>query len=164
MGRMQAGTAEPGVRLGCVARDIYTKEGVSGMYRGVCPTSQRCGLVAGVQLPVYDWTKKILVTRNILQDGALCHLFSSLLAGLAAAVATNPIDVVRTRLMYQRKLIRRNLGDYKIYKSSLQCGLHTVRNEGVAALYKGFIPAFSRMAPWNIVFFIVYEKLKMLRF
>jgi hypothetical protein len=49
-----------------------------------------------------------------------------------------------------------------IYKSSLECGLATVRNEGVTALYKGFVPAFMRMGPWNIIFFLVYERLKQL--
>ena len=34
------------------------------------------------------------------------------------------------------------------------------RTEGVLALYKGFFPAFARMGPWNIIFFVVYEKLQ----
>lgn len=163
--RMQARTVKPGSTMLGVARDIYTKEGVSGLYRGVCPTAQRCALVAGVQLPVYDWCKAVLV-KHVFQDGAVCHLCSSLVAGLAAAIASNPIDVIRTRLMYQRNLLstQPGHGQYQIYQSSLQCGLNTIRTEGVAALYKGFIPAFSRMGPWNIVFFLVYEKLKILRF
>ena len=38
--------------------------------------------------------------------------------------------------------------------------LQTVRNEGFLALYKGFIPTWVRMGPWNIIFFITYEQLK----
>ena len=34
------------------------------------------------------------------------------------------------------------------------------RTEGLLALYKGFFPAFARMGPWNIIFFVVYEKLQ----
>lgn len=48
----------------------------------------------------------------------------------------------------------------QIYKGSLDCGIQTVRNEGFRALYKGFIPAWLRMGPWNIIFFITYEQLK----
>jgi hypothetical protein len=33
-------------------------------------------------------------------------------------------------------------------------------NEGFFALYKGFFPAWLRLGPWNIVFFIVFEQLK----
>lgn len=36
----------------------------------------------------------------------------------------------------------------------------TVKYEGVIALYKGFVPTFVRMGPWNIIFFVVYERLK----
>lgn len=47
-----------------------------------------------------------------------------------------------------------------IYNGSIDCGIQTVRNEGFRALYKGFIPAWLRMGPWNIIFFITYEQLK----
>ena len=36
----------------------------------------------------------------------------------------------------------------------------TVKKEGITALYKGFIPAWIRMGPWNIIFFVTYEQLK----
>jgi hypothetical protein len=38
----------------------------------------------------------------------------------------------------------------------------TVKNEGPMALYKGFIPTWVRMGPWNIIFFVTYEQLKQL--
>jgi hypothetical protein len=38
----------------------------------------------------------------------------------------------------------------------------TVKNEGLMALYKGFIPTWVRMGPWNIIFFVTYEQLKQL--
>lgn len=48
----------------------------------------------------------------------------------------------------------------KIYTGSLDCAIQTVRNEGFRALYKGFVPTWVRMGPWNIIFFITYEQLK----
>ena len=41
--------------------------------------------------------------------------------------------------------------------SALRCLTTTVRTEGAAALYKGFIPSYTRLAPWQLVFFNVYE-------
>lgn len=38
--------------------------------------------------------------------------------------------------------------------------MQTVRHEGFSALYRGFLPTWLRMGPWNIIFFISYEKLK----
>lgn len=45
-------------------------------------------------------------------------------------------------------------------KKKNRFNLQTVRNEGFSALYKGFIPTWFRMGPWNIIFFITYEQLK----
>ena len=75
-----------------MARNIYTTEGVRGLWRGVCPTAQRAALVAGVQLPVYDYTKYKLCCGPSaqMQDGVACHFISNY-----------PVDVVRTRLMVQ---------------------------------------------------------------
>ncbi|XP_023332871.1 kidney mitochondrial carrier protein 1 [Eurytemora carolleeae] len=214
--RMQAKGDTKFGNLLSVFIDIGRKEGVSGLWRGVCPTAQRSAIVAGVQLPVYDWSRSYLsrgelvsegacanlaasvlyclfimycrgelvsegacanlaasvlyclfiimyCRGELVSEGACANLAASVLAGLSACLASNPIDVIRTRLMIQRRFIRER-GEYiqgeKIFKSSFECFSHTVRKEGFCALYKGFVPAFGRMGPWNIIFFLVYEKLK----
>lgn len=141
-----------------VARAIKRTEGVVGLWRGVCPTAQRAGLVAGVQLPVYDFTKGRLCSGQspLMEDGVACHLLSSMISATCAALVSNPVDVVRTRLMVQRVTDKTGVS----YRSATHCGLHTVATEGVGALYRGFVPAFARMGPWNVTFFLVYEKLK----
>ena len=147
--------------------DMYIREGIHGLWRGVGPTAQRAGVVAGVQLPVYDWTKLFFEAKDIFPgESAVNHLLSSFAAGLCACLASSPIDVVRTRLMDQRRVrsnhpkARKKVS--RIYTSSIECGLATVKNEGMLGLYKGFVPAFTRMGPWNIIFFLVYEQLKQL--
>lgn len=47
----------------------------------------------------------------------------------------------------------------KLYKGSWDCLLVTLKHEGMSALYKGFIPAWLRMGPWNLIFFTTYEQL-----
>ncbi len=39
----------------------------------------------------------------MLPEGAATNLTASVLAGLAACLASNPIDVIKTRLMVQRR-------------------------------------------------------------
>ena len=139
--------------------DIYRREGLSGLWRGVGPTAGRAALVAGVQLPVYDWTKLLLLNNHILPgDSAWNHLLSSFFAGLCACLASSPVDVIRTRLMDQRRLLKPK--GPLIYRNSWECGLSTLRSEGPLGLYKGFVPSFTRMGPWNVIFFLVYEQLK----
>lgn len=201
------------VKMLSAFKDIYIQEGIGGLWRGVSPTAQRAALVAGVQLPVYDLTKVFFIRHDILAESPLNNLASSIVAGLCACLASSPMDVIRTRMMDQRKLksvdsssqgriisasqtvdpfssntaigpkaLRQsnisteNMSDLNrkrlkqnikpeypaIYRSSFQCGYVTIKNEGLSALYRGFIPAFTRMGPWNIIFFLVYEQLKLL--
>jgi len=164
--RMQANATDGLGGLYTVARNIYTTEGVRGLWRGVCPTAQRAALVAGVQLPMYDYTKYRLCCgpSALMQDGVACHFISSLVAGFSAALASNPVDVVRTRLMVQRRCAQQAKdGKTTVYRSAIHCGLHTISTEGIKALFKGFVPSFARMGPWNVIFFVVYEKLKSLK-
>ena len=200
-------------RIGLIGafKYVYQKEGIGGLWRGVSPTAQRASLVAGVQLPAYDLSQQLFIRHNVFTEAYVNNLAASIVAGLCACLASNPFDVIRTRMMDQRKLINvttanrankmqnptksakisntnsrpkhpfqtSNLNDNSnltsnsvgkeiksehptIYRSSFQCGYSTIRNEGFIALYRGFIPAFMRMGPWNIIFFLTYEQLKLL--
>ena len=46
------------------------------------------------------------------------------------------------------------------YKGVIDCLSKTVRYEGPFALYKGFLPIWLRLAPWQLTFWISYEKLR----
>jgi solute carrier family 25 protein 14/30 len=139
-------------------QQIYREEGVHGLYRGVVPTANRAMVVAGVLLPSYDFFKDQFLRSGYMSDTTFTHLCASFLAGLMGTAASNPIDVIKSRMMNQRV----NLGNTQvhIYANSLDCLLITLRTEGPAALYRGFIPAYLRLGPWNIIFFVTYEKLK----
>ncbi|XP_037125918.1 brain mitochondrial carrier protein 1 isoform X3 [Syngnathus acus] len=130
---------------------------VGGAPQGVIPTAQRAAIVVGVELPVYDITKKHLLRSGVMGDTILTHFISSFTCGLAGALASNPVDVVRTRMMNQRVL-----SGAPMYKGTLDGVMQTWRNEGFFALYKGFWPNWLRLGPWNIIFFITFEQLKKL--
>lgn len=75
--------------------EIYRCEGFKGLYRGVMPTSQRAMTIAAVELPVYDFCKHYLL--DTVGDRPVNHFISSFIASLLAAIASCPIDVIRTR-------------------------------------------------------------------
>ncbi|KAK6485435.1 kidney mitochondrial carrier protein 1 isoform X2 [Huso huso] len=137
--------------------DIYQQEGTRGLWKGVSLTAQRAAIVVGVELPVYDLTKKHLIKSGHMGDTVYTHFVSSFVCGLAGALTSNPIDVVRTRMMNQRSI---RGGTCAGYKGTLDCLLQTWRTEGFFALYKGFFPNWLRLGPWNIIFFLTYEQLK----
>ncbi|XP_045550251.1 kidney mitochondrial carrier protein 1 isoform X1 [Salmo salar] len=121
--------------------------------QGVSLTAQRAAIVVGVELPAYDLAKKHLILDCHMGDNIYTHFLSSFACGLAGALASNPIDVVRTRMMNQ------TCGAVT-YQGTLDCLLQTSRSEGFMALYKGFLPNWLRLGPWNIIFFVTYEQLK----
>jgi solute carrier family 25 protein 14/30 len=139
-------------------KEMYQQEGFSGLYRGVLPNAQRAAIITALELSTYDSSKKLLTTHlSIMRpESLITHLTAGSMAGLIATVGALPIDVIKTRMMSQRVV---KGGSARIYQGSLDCLLTTVRSEGVAALYKGFLPSYLRIAPFNIIFFLTYEKL-----
>ncbi|XP_045550252.1 kidney mitochondrial carrier protein 1 isoform X3 [Salmo salar] len=151
--RMQAqGSVIQGSMVGNFI-NIYQQEGTRGLWKGVSLTAQRAAIVVGVELPAYDLAKKHLILDCHMGDNIYTHFLSSFACGLAGALASNPIDVVRTRMMNQ------TCGAVT-YQGTLDCLLQTSRSEGFMALYKGFLPNWLRLGPWNIIFFVTYEQLK----
>lgn len=64
--------------------------------------------------------------------------------------------VIRTR-MIQKELH----GNQTImYRNSVHCLVHVVKTEGVRALWKGFLPTWARLGPWQFVFWVSYEELR----
>lgn len=155
--------AQNGGLVGCFL-SVWRQEGVRGLWRGVNPTAQRAAVIAAVELPVYDYCKGKLM--NAFGDRVSNHFISSVIASLGSAIASTPIDVIRTRLMNQKRLKpgidAAVVASEHLYTGTLDCMVKTVRHEGFWALYKGFMPTWVRMGPWNVIFFVTYEQLKLI--
>ncbi|KAK6632375.1 hypothetical protein RUM44_007417 [Polyplax serrata] len=131
-------------------QEVYRLEGICGLWRGVGPTAQRAAVIAAVELPVYDMSKQYL--KPVMGDTILNYFLSSFVASLGSAIASTPIDVIRTRLMNQKKLKFVTCSNTsRIYKNSMDCFVQTVKNEGFLALYKGFIPTWHSYCAYLIL-------------
>lgn len=137
-------------------RTIAKTEGISALYRGVIPTVQRAAIVNAAELATYDQAKGFLIANNITGDTVYGHFGASLMAGFVATVFSNPVDLMKTRIMNQKP----NADGTLPYKGTIDCFLKTVRNEGFLALYKGFIPNYGRLGPWCIIMFMTFEQFK----
>ena len=133
---------------------IMAKEGVRGLFKGVGPNVQRGFIVNAAELGVYDQSKESLTTAGI--TGTAAHLGGSCIAGLSGAIASNPMDVIKTRLMAQPS------GKEAYYCGIIDCFFKTVQKEGPLALYQGFLPNWMRKGPFCILFFMTYEQSKAL--
>ena len=157
--RMQSNSKLKDTKMVKMFKDIYHQEGVAGLYRGVLPNAQRAAIITALELSTYDSSKHLLISQLHMEDGLFTHLAAGSMAGFIATVGALPIDVIKTRMMNQ-KILKDGSSTEVAYKGSVDCFLKTVRNEGFCALYKGFLPSYLRIAPFNVIFFLTYEKLK----
>jgi len=120
-------------------QEIYQHEGIAGLWRGVGPTAQRAAVITSVELPIYDACKHQLIHSQLVGDSISNHFISSIISSLGGAIASTPIDVIRVRLMNQRRLksgVRFGFGmssDFnrhksRLYRGMLDCCVQVINN------------------------------------
>ncbi|KAK9266162.1 hypothetical protein L1049_000008 [Liquidambar formosana] len=134
------------------------QEGVTSLWRGSALTVNRAMIVTASQLASYDQIKEVILEKGVMSDGIGTHVAASFAAGFVAAVASNPIDVIKTRVMNMKV----EAGAAPPYSGAIDCAMKTVRAEGPLALYKGFIPTISRQGPFTVVLFVTLEQVRKL--
>jgi solute carrier family 25 uncoupling protein 27 len=138
---------------------IYREEGgASALWRGSLPAVQRAALVNLGELSTYDAAKRAVLDSGATggRDGVGAHVLASMCSGLVSAAVSTPADVVKTRLMSQDPAKPQ-------YRGMADCFLATLRGEGVRGLYKGFLPTWARLGPWQLTFWLTYEQLRRLQ-
>ncbi|RLN98425.1 hypothetical protein BBJ28_00018917 [Nothophytophthora sp. Chile5] len=138
-------------RLAC--RAIYEQEGlIQGFYRGVAPTTFRAMVLTAAQLPSYDHMKETLLESTPLEEGITVHMISSMFAGLTAATASSPLDVMKTQIMNETKSGGSNVMG--------RAFMRVLRTEGIRGFFKGWLPNWFRLGPHTIISLMVYEELR----
>eukprot|EP00911_Craspedida_sp_UC1_P000351 UC1_evm3s269 len=136
---------------------IARQHGIRGLWKGWGPNCQRAALVNLGELTTYDTAKRFFLLRLQWSDNSFTHTASSLCAGLVAACFGTPADVIKTRVMNQPVGAD---GRGTLYRGSFDCLKKTVSAEGIASLWKGFLPSWARMAPWSLVFWLTFERVR----
>jgi solute carrier family 25 protein 34/35 len=112
-------------------RQIYSSEGIRGLYRGVGPAMVRTGFGSSVQLPTYFFAKRRLVKHFGMEEGMPLHIASVM----------HPPDTVMSRMYNQTG---------NLYKSAFDCLYRTVKTEGILAVYKGYFAHLARILPHTV--------------
>lgn len=105
------------------------------------------------ELSTYDSAKGAILRSGLVSDGLPAHLLASVCSGFVASLVSTPADVIKTRVMSQDPA-------NPMYRGSLDCLVKSVRTEGVAALWRGFLPTWARLGPWQLAFWVTYEQLR----
>ena len=144
------------------ARVIWRDEGVRGLYRGLGPIIMGYLPTWAVWFTVYNKSKIWLNERHGLENTFVVNFWSSVIAGASSTVVTNPIWVIKTRLMSQMPRVAANAsssgGNSKSggagaasarpalstpwhYNSTLDAARKMYTTEGILSFYSGLTPA-----------------------
>lgn len=130
-------------------KQIYSKEGIKGLYRGVGPAMVRTGFGSSVQLPTYFFAKRRLVKHFGMEEGMPLHIASSTASGFVVCCVMHPPDTVMSRMYNQTG---------NLYSSAFDCLYRTVKTEGILAVYKGYFAHLARILPHTILTLTLAEQ------
>ncbi|KAI1081220.1 mitochondrial carrier [Whalleya microplaca] len=139
------------------AKVIWKEDGLRGMYRGLGPIILGYLPTWAVWFTVYNKSKRFLAEQN-LQNSFVINFWSSIVAGASSTIVTNPIWVIKTRLMsqsstgYNRDMSmfprsantptsRPTINSPWHYNSTLDAARKMYSSEGVLSFYSGLTPA-----------------------
>lgn len=159
------------------AETIWKQEGIRGMYRGLGPMLLGYLPTWAVYLTVYEGTKGYFATKTgmsiskrkvpvtcaeiVLDNVWFSRGYASVTAGACSTFLTNPIWVIKTRLMAQSGW--QTSGNHARspwhYTSTLDAARKMYRSEGLLAFYSGLGPALLGLAHVAVQF-PLYEYFK----
>jgi Mitochondrial carrier protein len=132
---------EKAAPLTTLVKEMYDGQGMAGFYRGVSVNIMRACVLNATKMGCYDLSKGYVTAATGWERKDVRTAFASAtVAGFFMTLTVSPFDNLRTRLMNQPT-------DKKIYSGFSDCLVVTVKQDGVLALWRGFVPIWARFAP-----------------
>jgi len=91
--RMQGSSDQRYKNIFHAFKTVIKEERITGLWKGMGPTSQRAAVVAAAELATYDQCKQFLINKNILLDNIFAHFAASVMAGFVATASSSPIGL-----------------------------------------------------------------------
>ncbi|CAK0786495.1 Mitochondrial adenine nucleotide transporter adnt1 [Coccomyxa viridis] len=135
------------------------EEGIRGMFRGNWTNCVRIIPNSAVKFLTYEQLSRRISHYLIEQGGdgqmtPLLRLGAGACAGIVGMSATYPLDMVRGRLTVQSMQ-----GNHR-YRGIMHATSVIIKEEGIIALWKGWLPSVIGVIPYVGLNFAVYETLK----
>ncbi|KAI0050032.1 mitochondrial carrier [Auriscalpium vulgare] len=130
---------------------IWRSGGARALYRGVDATTARGVVLSVSQICAYDQFKQSVKRRGLMREGLALHFTASMVAGFICSVTSNPVDVVKVRVMNDKE------GQFK---GVSDCVRTIWTKEGPMAFFKGFGMCWARLGAHTVLSFVVFERLR----
>jgi len=136
-----------------VVKQVIRKEGVLGLYNGMEATFWRHLWWNGGYFGCIHQVRAIMPKPETPQAQLFNNFVSGSVGGFVGTLVNTPFDVVKSRIQGASKVP----GVVPKYNWTYPALLTVMREEGPAALYKGFLPKVLRLAPGGGVLLLVVE-------
>ncbi|KIY68161.1 mitochondrial carrier [Cylindrobasidium torrendii FP15055 ss-10] len=136
-----------------VVKQIIKKEGVLGLYAGMESTFWRHLYWNGGYFGCIFQVRALLPKAETPQAQLTNNFISGSIGGFVGTVINTPFDVVKSRIQGTPRVP----GVVPKYNWTYPALATIFREEGAAALYKGFVPKVLRLAPGGGVLLLVVE-------
>lgn len=135
-------------------RDVVRTNGIGGLYKGLA--SPLIGSMAenATIFSCFGLTKSAIVSAVPSASERLwTTMLSGAISGVAVTAILTPVELIKCRMQVQSRP-----GEVQQYRSTWNCVVQTVMNEGVKnGLYRGALATLLREIPGNAAWFGVYE-------
>ncbi|KAI9730099.1 MAG: hypothetical protein M1834_006091 [Cirrosporium novae-zelandiae] len=140
---------------------IHRIEGWRALFKGLGPNLTGVIPASAIKFYAYGNFKHIISqTLNEGKETAWVHLSAAATAGIVVSTATNPIWLIKTRLQLDKSHTKLDPGMNRQYKSSLDCFIKVLRQEGIKGLYRGLSASYLGVTESTLQW-VLYEQMKM---
>ncbi|KAI2637093.1 mitochondrial carrier protein LEU5 [Hypomontagnella submonticulosa] len=164
-------------------REIYTRDGILGLFRGHSATLLKIYPYAAIKFVAYEQYRALFIGSNRQNETWIRRFASGAAAGVTSVFLTYPLEVIRVRLAFETKNRRTTLADIckKIYhevplpkpppaaavsgsgvaKTVAEAATSTVHaiapHSGLVNFYRGFSTTLLGMIPYAGVSFLTHD-------
>ena len=171
-------TSGIGLSTSQLARNIYSRQGIRGFYRGWKNTVLRDSPFSFLYWLGFDQIKKSADKSSVLSDlpTPMKNFGSGAIAAVFAAIITHPFDVIKTNqqvnLMSGVKLSTKSQADFSAPSRAVMPGMPIVstcgstielfKKGGFSVMFRGLSMRLTTIIPGSAIMVTVYEFMKSL--
>lgn len=135
-------------------KDVIQQKGIKTLWTGILPTLLRDVPFSAIYWGTYENTKKRFVYKREFVRNFVCGYIS----GCLAAIITNPIDVVKTRMQASFR------DPSNHYHTTLNSIKTIIQEDGYKGFLRGMGPRLLRIGPSSAIMISTYELSKKVLF